>query len=151
METIVRAVLITPARRLLVIERIRPGQTLYWVLPGGHVEPEDASLQAAVEREVLEETGGRARVVGLVRELVEEHRHLYFYLAHIDAWSEADRTGPEFSDPDRGEYRLVEVPFTSEALDPLALVPEEFAEFLRHAVRAGRDLAELSHRAGYTP
>jgi 8-oxo-dGTP pyrophosphatase MutT (NUDIX family) len=144
MDEIVRAVLVTPRGRLLVIERVWPGAQPYWVLPGGHVEPEDADLRAALAREVFEETGGHPRTVGLLGELNEERRRLYFYLARIDSWSEADRTGPEFTDPDRGEYRLTEVPLTPEALDPLALVPEAIAEFVRDAVRAGRDLAELA-------
>ena len=33
----VRALLITPADELLAIQRIRPGQDPYWVLPGGGV------------------------------------------------------------------------------------------------------------------
>lgn len=38
-----------------------------WLLPGGHVEPGDADVEAAAAREVLEETGlelGRGRVIG---------------------------------------------------------------------------------------
>jgi ADP-ribose pyrophosphatase YjhB (NUDIX family) len=33
-----RALLITPDGDLLTIQRVRPGQDPYWVLPGGGVE-----------------------------------------------------------------------------------------------------------------
>jgi 8-oxo-dGTP pyrophosphatase MutT (NUDIX family) len=36
-----------------------------WVQPGGHLEPDDASVAAAAAREVLEETGLAAREVGV--------------------------------------------------------------------------------------
>jgi 8-oxo-dGTP pyrophosphatase MutT (NUDIX family) len=42
----VRAILITPAGTMLAIRRTRPGQAVYWVLPGGHVDPGDADTEA---------------------------------------------------------------------------------------------------------
>lgn len=144
----VRAVLLTPTGQILTIRRRWPGAQPFWVLPGGHVEPEDPDLRAALAREIREETGGRARILGLLWSATDDHKRQYVYLARIDTWSEADRTGPEFSDPDRGTYDLEEVPLTVEALDPLELVPAEFADFLREAVKSGRDLAELADPAG---
>ena len=47
-------VLSAHARRVLLIYHRRLER---WLQPGGHVEPEDADLAAAAEREVLEETG----------------------------------------------------------------------------------------------
>lgn len=53
------------ADRLLLIQRGRePGRGL-WSLPGGRVEPGE-SEHAAIEREMLEETGLRIRVLRLV-------------------------------------------------------------------------------------
>ncbi|MCX4617475.1 hypothetical protein OHB25_56980 [Streptomyces mirabilis] len=75
------------------------------------------------------------------------HQRQYFYLARIGSWSEADRTGPEFADPDRGEYRLEEVPLSVRALDALSLEPEEVAALLRAAVTGGTDLAALADPA----
>ncbi|MDE3167094.1 MAG: NUDIX domain-containing protein [Acidobacteriota bacterium] len=40
--------------RVLVLHHRRLDR---WLLPGGHVEPDDASLEAAAAREILEETG----------------------------------------------------------------------------------------------
>jgi ADP-ribose pyrophosphatase YjhB (NUDIX family) len=47
--------------RVLLIER-RAGERRYWQIPGGYVEV-DEPIDAAIEREVLEETGVTARVV----------------------------------------------------------------------------------------
>jgi|HubBroStandDraft_1064217.scaffolds.fasta_scaffold280570_2 hypothetical protein len=43
----VRAVLVTPDSCLLAIRRDRPDRASYWVLPGGHVDTGDQSLEAA--------------------------------------------------------------------------------------------------------
>ncbi|MFJ8028023.1 NUDIX domain-containing protein [Streptomyces sp. NPDC096311] len=143
----VRAVLVTPAGGLLLIRRTWPGATPYRVFPGGHVEPHDPGLRAALVREVREETGAEPQITGLLHVLAGEHQRQYFYLARIRSWSEADRTGPEFADPDRGEYRLEEVPLSVRALDALSLEPEEIAALLRDAVTAGTDLAALADPA----
>lgn len=140
----VRAVLLTPADRLLLIRRTRPGQNLYWVFPGGHVEPDDPDLPAALAREVFEETGGRPQITGLLWVLADDRAREHFYLARISSWSEAGRTGPEFEDPDRGEYGLDEIPFTLEALDSITLRPEAIAGLLRDALRSGRVLTSLA-------
>lgn len=140
----VRAVLVTPAGQVLLIRRTWPGATPYWVLPGGHVEVDDPSLRAALIREIREEVGAEPQITGLLQVLTDEHLREYFYLARIQSWSEADRTGPEFDDPDRGEYRLEEVPLTPAALDAISLEPEQIAVLLRSAVASGTDLAALA-------
>ncbi|HEV2635795.1 MAG TPA: NUDIX domain-containing protein [Actinocrinis sp.] len=144
----VRAVLLTPDGMMLAIRRVWPGAAPFWVLPGGHVEPQDANLRAALEREVHEETCGKPRIVGLLWTLVDDHKRQHIYLAHIDSWSEEGRTGPEFGDPSRGEYRLEEIPLTAAGIDAITLVPEEVAEFLCEELRAGRDLADLADPLG---
>jgi ADP-ribose pyrophosphatase YjhB (NUDIX family) len=65
----VGAVVHDPAGRLLLIRRGHPPHEGRWSLPGGRVESGE-SPEAAVEREVLEETGLRVRAgapVGRVR------------------------------------------------------------------------------------
>jgi 8-oxo-dGTP pyrophosphatase MutT (NUDIX family) len=47
-------VLAPDARRILIVHHRHLGR---WLLPGGHVEPFDATIDAAAAREVLEETG----------------------------------------------------------------------------------------------
>jgi ADP-ribose pyrophosphatase YjhB (NUDIX family) len=139
----VRAVLITPSGALLLMRRTWPGAAPYWVFPGGHVEADDPGLTAALVREVKEETGGQPQIDGLLQVLADEHQREYFYLARITSWSEADRTGPEFDDPDRGEYRLDEVPLSGPALNAMSLEPQEIADLVRDAAATGTDLATL--------
>ena len=56
----------------------------------------------------------------------------YFYLARAQAWSAkpGDRSGPEFADPERGEYRLQPIHLTVPALMAISLKPDPFAGFL---------------------
>ncbi|MCZ2859605.1 NUDIX domain-containing protein [Blastococcus sp. VKM Ac-2987] len=65
----VGAIVLDGARRLLLVRRRNdPGRGL-WSVPGGRVEPGE-TVAAAVEREVLEETGLRVRAgaeVGRIR------------------------------------------------------------------------------------
>jgi 8-oxo-dGTP pyrophosphatase MutT (NUDIX family) len=41
-------VMVTPGGCLLAIRRDRPGRVTYWVLSGGHFDPGDQSLEAAL-------------------------------------------------------------------------------------------------------
>ncbi|CAM5605111.1 hypothetical protein SROCM77S_06837 [Streptomyces rochei] len=52
-------VAVTPDRRVLLIERDWPPYQGRWALPGGHVDPTDASSREAATRELAEETGVR--------------------------------------------------------------------------------------------
>ncbi|MFF2352265.1 NUDIX domain-containing protein [Kitasatospora sp. NPDC058115] len=134
MQHRVRAVLLTPHSTLLLIKRIRPGVDPYWVIVGGRVEPTDAGPEEALVREVREEVGGEAEIVGLLHTVEGDGERQDFYLATIEKWSFEDRSGPEFSQEGRGEYLLEEIPLTTEALDPINLLPPEIATVLRAAV-----------------
>ncbi|MGW2510870.1 NUDIX hydrolase [Streptomyces scopuliridis] len=138
MKQRVRAVLITPTNTMLAIKRIRPGLPEYWVLPGGGVEADDESLEAALHREVREEIAGRAEITGLLRTLESDDEQQFFYLARITQWNFDERSGPEFSRDDRGEYLLEEVPLTAEGLDAINLKPEEITDEIRRALNEGR-------------
>ncbi|MFF9339398.1 NUDIX domain-containing protein [Streptomyces sp. NPDC014773] len=133
----VRAILVTPDHTMLVIRRTRPGIPEYWVLPGGGVEPSDASREAALHREIHEEIAGKADIVRLLHTMETDDERQLFYLARIATWSFEDRTGPEFSAEGRGEYALEEIPLTLEGLDGIDLKPEEIAHVLRGAITAG--------------
>ncbi|MEV7113772.1 NUDIX hydrolase [Streptomyces anulatus] len=133
----VRAVLVTADDTMLVIRRTRPGIPEYRVLPGGGVEPSDASREAALHREVHEEIAGKADIIRLLYTMECDDERQLFYLARIATWSFDDRTGPEFSAEGRGEYALEEIPLTAEGLDGIDLRPVEIAHVLRGAIRSG--------------
>jgi ADP-ribose pyrophosphatase YjhB (NUDIX family) len=140
----VRGLLITPDGDLLTIQRIRPGQDPYWVLPGGGVESGE-DLDAALARELREELAATAEVHSLLHILDHGAERQYFYLARAQAWSAkpGDRSGPEFADPERGEYRLQPIHLTVPALMAISLKPDPFAGFLLNNRRSGTDLFAL--------
>src|ERR1700678_2192566 len=117
-----RALLITPDGDLLTIRRVRPGQDPYWVLPGGGVE-DGEDLETALARELREEIAANADVHSLLHTLDQGTDRQYFYLARVHAWSAkaSDRSGPEFTDPGRGEYHLQLLPLTAEAVGAINL------------------------------
>jgi 8-oxo-dGTP pyrophosphatase MutT (NUDIX family) len=139
----VRAIVLTPVNTILVIKRIRPGASPYWVLPGGHADDTDNSLEDALRRELREELGGDATILRLVNVIHRETERQYFYLATMDNWSFADRTGPEFSQAGRGTYELEEIPSAADDVEALDLKPDEIAEFLTSALRGTGGLATL--------
>ncbi|MFD9302197.1 NUDIX domain-containing protein [Streptomyces sp. NPDC060048] len=144
MKQRVRAVLITPKNTMLAMRRIRPGIPDYWVLPGGGVEADDESLEAALHREVWEEIAGRAEITGLLYTVESNGEQQFVYLARIMEWNFDERSGPEFSRDDRGEYWLEEVQLSAEALDAIDLKPEVIAVELRKALNDGRLAASVS-------
>jgi 8-oxo-dGTP pyrophosphatase MutT (NUDIX family) len=121
---------------LVVFRRQRPGVPVYWALPGGGVEPQDADLVAALRRELDEEMKA---VIGEPILLTSREtpyadgktplQHLFG--ARLISMDFAARFGPEFSDPAKGEYAVDRIPLTPSALAGLRLFPPELADFLR--------------------
>jgi ADP-ribose pyrophosphatase YjhB (NUDIX family) len=145
----VRALLVTPDGDFLVFRRVRPGvEHPYWILPGGGVD-DGETLAEALERELREEIAGVADVHGLLYIFEGEFDRHYIYLARVRSWSDraADRSGPEFSEPDVGEHLLQKLPLTVESVEQIDLKPEAFAEFLLSQLRAGADLFALPDAA----
>lgn len=90
-------VTVTPDRQVLLIERDWPPYEGQWALPGGHVDPTDASSREAAARELVEETGVRVapeqlREVGRWDQPGRDPRGRYItdvYLAEVPAGTPA--------------------------------------------------------------
>ena len=86
------AALLCDGERLLLVEhRSGVDGKLWWIPPGGGVEPEDASVFACAVREVREETGLRVECsrIAYVREYLDSARgirHLELFVV-ATAWS----------------------------------------------------------------
>jgi len=139
----VRAVLVTPASQILLIRRERPGIATYWVLPGGHVEADDATLEDALRREVLEELAVVPEVHGLIQVLDDAGERQHIFLARIDRWSFPDRSGPEFAEAGRGRCGIDLVPATADSIARLDLKPAAIAQLLARALSGGGSLFTL--------
>ena len=136
-----RAILIDDQDRLVLFKRTKPGQVPYWSTPGGGVEASDASLEAALHRELAEELGASAD--GAVPVFLHSFRDgggltvQHYFVARLVSLDLALRHGPEFSDPSRGAYDPVRVPLAGSCaeLASLDLRPESLKWF----VLANRD------------
>lgn len=94
-----------------------------------------------------EEIAGLAEITGLLHTVESNDEQQFVYLARITEWNFDERSGPEFSRDDRGEYRLEEVPLTVEGLDSIDLKPEEITDEIRKALDDGRLAAAVSSQS----
>jgi 8-oxo-dGTP pyrophosphatase MutT (NUDIX family) len=103
-----RALLIDDDGYLVLIRRTRPGQAPYWTTAGGGVEDGDASIEAAMHREVAEELGAKAvgsSQVFLHSWSTEDGLYVHHFLVtRLASMNLSARNGPEFDDPSRGAF-----------------------------------------------
>jgi ADP-ribose pyrophosphatase YjhB (NUDIX family) len=129
-----RAVLIDDLGRLMLIRRTKPGQAPYWTAPGGGVEDTDASVAAALYRELAEELGAQVTDASQVflfsspsdAGVAVQH----FFVVRLASLDESARSGPEISDPSRGGYELVRVDLLGDDLADVDLKPTALKEFI---------------------
>lgn len=75
--------------QVLLIRRGKPPRQGEWSLPGGRIEPGERAMAAAL-RELAEETGVRADIVGLVDVidgLFPEHGRHYVLIDYVARWT----------------------------------------------------------------
>jgi 8-oxo-dGTP pyrophosphatase MutT (NUDIX family) len=131
-----RAILLDDEGRLVVIKRTVRGRAPYWVTPGGGVEPEDASVEDALHRELFEELGATAKVVrqvflasGPKDAGIAVH---HYFLARVVTMDLASRSGPELQEPARGTYDVEYVDLRDDdALAGTNLGPASLKAFIR--------------------
>ncbi|MGD7195680.1 NUDIX domain-containing protein [Ralstonia pseudosolanacearum] len=124
MKEAVRAIAWSPLG-LILIRRDRPGQSSYFVLPGGGIELEDRTAEDALQRELLEELGAKPEGIRLLTALDRRPDGIgkieYFFECLIPSIT-LTFTGDEARDPERGGYRLVIIRSRDE-LDAVPLLP----------------------------
>jgi 8-oxo-dGTP pyrophosphatase MutT (NUDIX family) len=104
-------------------------------MPGGGIEETDPNLEAALKREVNEELGADVDILKLVFELTRQTASNLstkesFFLCALRRLDPAQRNGPEFSEPDRGEYIIDELLLDSRLLLSTNIKPDELKDFL---------------------
>jgi 8-oxo-dGTP pyrophosphatase MutT (NUDIX family) len=123
---------------LILIKRTKPGVDPYWLTPGGGVEKTDATVIAALHREVDEELG--AKIIDVVPCFVDTVEHIagggvtgvkvqHFFVCRLDSMDTSLRHGPEIEEP-AGEYEIVRVPFSRVGIASVHLVPLSLRHYL---------------------
>ncbi len=133
----VRVIILDPENRILMLKQHHEGRDV-WMVPGGAIEEGENAQEAAI-REVMEETGLKASIKGMiwhVEEVSEERgqRFVNFFLAEADGGRLGLGMDPERAD---GEQVMRELRYMSreeiEKLDTLYpdYLKDEFWEFFR--------------------
>ena len=129
-----RAIIIDDRARLVLIKRTKPGLAPYWTTAGGGVEESDASVEAAMRREIFEELGAEAAGAAQVFLACEQRpagvQVQHFFVTRLVRLDLAARTGPEFLDPSRGAYDVDYVDLRGDALADIDLIPAQLKEFI---------------------
>jgi 8-oxo-dGTP pyrophosphatase MutT (NUDIX family) len=129
-----RAIIIDDNGRLVLIKRTRPGRAPYWTTAGGGVEESDASVEAAMRREIFEELGAEAgpasQVFMLSQHTPRGARVQHYFVTRLVRLDLEARNGPEVLDPARGAYDPDYVELSAEALAGVDLVPAELKDFI---------------------
>ncbi|MBN6055222.1 NUDIX hydrolase, partial [Nonomuraea sp. RK-328] len=140
MRPSVRGLLLDRDERLLLFRRTVPGREVYWSVPGGHVEPGDATLEHTLRRELLEELG--ATVSGVTPLTTVSYpwqggvKVQHVYGCRLVGMDWALRHGPEVDDAARGRYELERVPLRRSEITSRHVVPEAVAGYLSEHIAA---------------
>ncbi|WP_322766777.1 NUDIX hydrolase [Frankia sp. Cr1] len=150
-----RAILIDSRGRLVVFRRTLPGQQPYWATVGGGVDQQDASVEAALHRELAEELGAavdRVQQVFLTSTTKTSTTKYgggsggsggeggggggpgitvqHFFVCRLTSIDLAARTGDEFTNPTKGRYDVERIDLHGEALTRFALQPGALKDFI---------------------
>ena len=129
-----RAILIDDDGYLVLIRRTRPGRAPYWTTAGGGVEVGDASIEAAMHRELAEELGAKA--IGASQVFLDSWSSeaglsiQHFFVTRLASMDVSTRNGPEFDDPTRGGYDPDRFDLLGDELSAIDLQPTALKEFI---------------------
>jgi 8-oxo-dGTP pyrophosphatase MutT (NUDIX family) len=106
---------------------------------GGGVDRQDASVEAALHRELAEELGATADRVQQVF-LTSTPRHSpgsrpgiiiqHFFVCRLTSMDLSARTGTEFTNPAKGRYDVERIDLHSDDLSRFALQPDALKDFI---------------------
>jgi 8-oxo-dGTP diphosphatase len=117
------SVVIIENNQVLLIRREKNGE-VYFVFPGGGIEPGETPEEAAV-REAFEELGVHVKLCGMVDE-IQFNGTQYFYRAEILAGTIGTGKAEEFSNQEHGSYEPMFIQL--DRLHSLTVYPKEIAE-----------------------
>lgn len=116
---------------IALIQRVKPDQPKYYVVPGGGVEGNETVFQA-VEREMYEELGVTCKALEIVEKYENATGIDFFILCKYVEGRFGTGTGPEYTDPirktERGQYHPVLV--TTEEITKINLVPADLCKVI---------------------
>jgi len=123
--TAVRGFVFTDENKVFLIKRTKNQSEVYWVVPGGGVEPGEDN-ETALRREILEELGISIKDITLFHE-DKETTQVFFLCKEDKSIPRKGRTGPEIEREGLNNlYEIFEVDV--EDIHPLPLVPEFIKE-----------------------
>jgi ADP-ribose pyrophosphatase YjhB (NUDIX family) len=129
-----RAIIVDDKAQLVLIKRTKSGRAPYWTTAGGGVDDTDASVEAAMRREIFEELGavaGGASQVFLVSDRTPDGiRVQHFFVTRLVAIDLSKRDGLELRDPANGSYDPDYVDLRGDALADTDLRPPELKAFI---------------------
>nr|WP_279323182.1 NUDIX domain-containing protein [Altererythrobacter segetis] len=129
-RTAVRALLLTPDNEVLLIRIRSPEGKVFWIAPGGGIEPEE-TVEEALWRELNEELGSADYRIGPVVWLrhhtfdwegARYSQHEQYRIVHVDKFDAAvlDEQEAAFATDIRW-WRIDELPHATETFTPTAL------------------------------
>jgi 8-oxo-dGTP pyrophosphatase MutT (NUDIX family) len=123
-------------RHIALIKRQRDGR-VYYVIPGGGMEPGETPEQTAI-RETREELGLAVTIERLLARVVFRGKAQYYYLSRVIGGHFGTGKGPEMTGkypPERGTYTPVWIPLNG--IEQIDLFPPQIAELLSQVSRQG--------------